>query len=136
MQLVLALACDHAEVRPDGKLDVQGIFNELNAPGFPAAQDSMTVVFVLEWERDETGTHELRADLMDQNDRMVLTIQGHTEVPARTLEQHPPQTRLILKLDRVIFPAAGSYRFRLRAGQQTLDALPIHVVERKQDPRR
>lgn len=136
MQLVLALACDHAEVRPDGKLDVQGIFNELNAPGFPAAQDSMTVVFVLEWERDETGTHELRADLMDQNDRMVLTIQGHTEVPERTLEQHPPQTRLILKLDRVIFPAAGSYRFRLRAGQQTLDALPIHVVERKQDPRR
>lgn len=135
MQLVLALACDHAEVRPDGKLDVQGVFNELNAPGFPAAQDSMTVVFVLEWGRDETGTHELRADLMDPNDRMVLTIQGHTEVEARNVEQHPPQTRLILKLDRVIFPAAGSYRFRLRAGSQTVEALPIHVVERKQDPR-
>src|SRR5687767_13323643 len=43
MNLILALACDEAHIRDDGKLDVTGIFNELGAPGFPAAHDHMTV---------------------------------------------------------------------------------------------
>ena len=67
MRLILSLACDDAELRPDGKLDIQGVFNELNAPGFPAAQDRMTVVFVMEWERDVSGSVPFRADLVDED---------------------------------------------------------------------
>src|SRR5690606_12060583 len=66
MQLILALACDDARVRPDGKLDITGIFNELSAPGFPAAQERMTVVFVIQWDRHESGRMPLRADLVDE----------------------------------------------------------------------
>ena len=132
MNLILALACDEATIREDGKLDVQGVFNELGAPGFPAAQDRMTVVFVIEWTAEEQGPQPLRADLLDQDDQMILTIQGQTEVEFRTPDQPPAQTRLVLPLEKVVFPHAGAYRFRLRAGPSVTEALPLFVANRPQ----
>ena len=130
MNLILALACDEAFIRDDGKLDVTGIFNELGAPGFPAAHDHMTVVFVIEWSPAEVGTQPLRADLIDDQDQMVLTIQGQTEVDSRDPSQPPPQTRVVLPLEKVVFPHPGRYRFRLRAGEATMEALPLFVATR------
>lgn len=136
MKLNLAIACDDAHVRPDGKLDVVGIFNELAAPGFPAAQDRMTVVFVMEWEPEEAGRQPLRADLLDEAGTMILTIQGHTDVEARGLDRAPAQTRVIMPLERVVFPKAGRYTFRLRAGQAEYMAFSLFVGQRDtvQDP--
>jgi hypothetical protein len=130
MDLILALACDTAEIRPDGKLDVTGIFNELGAPGFPAEQPQLTVVFVIEWTADEEGSQPLRADLIDDQDKMILTIQGQTDVLHREADQPPPQTRVVLPLEHVVFPHPGRYRFRLRAGNQTAVALPLFVAHR------
>jgi len=124
------LACDDARERPDGKLDIQGVFNELYAPGFPAMQDRMTVVFVVEWDRSEAGRIPLRADLVDEEDRKVLTIQGHTDVERRSADRAPAQTRLILPLQDVVFPRAGRYRFLLRAGKVEQYALSLFVGER------
>lgn len=136
MKLNLAIACDDALVRPDGKLDVVGIFNELAAPGFPAAQDRMTVVFVMEWEPHEAGRQPLRADLVDDAGTMILTIQGHTDVEARGPDRAPAQTRVIMPLERVIFPRSGRYTFRLRAGSADHDAFSLFVGQREtvQDP--
>ena len=129
MELLLALACDGAHVREDGKLDIQGVFNELQAAGFPAAQEKMTVVFVMEWPAEVEGRIQLRADLVDTDDRKVLTIQGHTDVRPRPDERAPAQTRLIMPLERVVFPHAGRYRFRLTAGDATVDAFSLFVGE-------
>jgi len=131
MKLNLAVACDDAHVRPDGKLDVVGIFNELSAPGFPAAQDRMTVVFVMEWESREAGRQPLRADLIDDAGTMILTIQGHTDVEARSAERAPAQTRVIMPLERVIFPKAGRYTFRLRAGDAEVSAFSLFLSQRE-----
>ena len=131
MKLNLAVACDDAHVRPDGKLDVVGIFNELSAPGFPAAQDRMTVVFVMEWEPHEAGRQPLRADLIDDAGTMILTIQGHTDVEGRSADRAPAQTRVIMPLERVIFPKAGRYTFRLRAGDAELSAFSLFLSQRE-----
>ena len=128
MRLILSLACDDAELRPDGKLDIQGVFNELNAPGFPAAQDRMTVVFVMEWERDVSGSVPFRADLVDEDGQKMLTIQGHTEVHAAGAGA-PATTRLVMPLERVVFPHPGAYRFLLSARGQEVEGIPMHVVE-------
>lgn len=128
MNLVLSLACEQAGIRPDGKLDVTGVFNELSAPGFPAAQDSMTVVFVVEWADEERGKQPLRADLLDEDGRTVLTIKGHTQVEPRE-DGAPPHTRLVMPLENVVFPQAGRYRFRLTAGGASADAFSIYLHE-------
>ena len=127
MNLVLAIACDAATVSPQGKLDVQGIYNELSAPEFPAAQERLTVVLVLEWSAREAGEQPIRADLMGPDGDMVVTVQGHTDVELAPDNEIPPQTRMILPLENVVFPAAGRYFFRIQAGNETVEALPLYV---------
>jgi hypothetical protein len=130
MQLLLSLACEDARTRPDGRLDFIGVFDELQAPGFPAAQDRMTVVFVMEWAPDEQGRKEFRADLLDGDDRKVLTIEGHTDVgadSASTEVSGRPKTQLVMPLERVVFPHEGEYRFVLQVGDVAMDAFSLFV---------
>lgn len=136
MHLILSLACDHARLRPDGKLDVEGVFNELNAPGFPAAQERMTVVFVIEWPRDVHGSVPFRADLVDDAEQKMLTIQGHTEVHAARADHAPATTRVVMPLERVVFPHPGRYHFVLSARGQSVDGIPLHLVELPDETRR
>lgn len=139
MRLLLSLACEDARERPDGRLDFIGVFDELQAPGFPAAQDRMTVVFVMEWAPADQGRKEFRADLLDADDARVLTIEGHTDVagpdglaggngPAGPSGR--PKTRLVMPLERVIFPHEGEYRFVLQVEDHRVEAFSLLVSER------
>lgn len=119
--------CEAAHERPDGRLDLVGVFHELSAPGFPAMQERMTAVFIVEWSADEAGKQPLRADMVDESGRKVLTIQGHTDVDARDMERAPAQTRLLMPLEKVIFPTPGRYRFELLAGSDVVDACSFFV---------
>jgi hypothetical protein len=128
MKLILSLACEDARARPDGRLDITGVFDELQAPGFPAVQDRVTVVFVMEWSDAERGRREFHADLVDERDRKVLTIEGHTDVAPRQ-GGRPPRTQLIMPLERVIFPEAGEYRFILHVEATATPAFSLRVTE-------
>jgi hypothetical protein len=132
MKLILSAACDEARTRPDGRLDLIGVFDELQAPGFPAAQDRMTVVFVMQWSPEERGRHEFRADLVDPDDRKVLTIEGHTDVGDGPDPTSRPRTRLVMPLERVVFPQAGEYRFILHVGEHPIPAFSLFVSEREE----
>jgi hypothetical protein len=128
MRLLLSLACEDARARPDGRLDITGIFDELQAPGFPAVQDRMTVVFIMEWSGAEQGRREFRADLVDAGGRKVLTIEGHTDVTARQ-GGRPPRTQLMMPLERVIFPEPGEYRFILDVEGSETPAFSLRVTQ-------
>jgi hypothetical protein len=127
MKLILSVICEEVREREDGRMDIMGVFNELGAPGFPAAQDRMTVVFIIEWSADEAGEQPIRADLVDEAGDQVLTIQGHTDVEQREPRGAPPQTRLVLPLQEVVFPHKGPYHFELIAGGTVLSAAPIFL---------
>jgi hypothetical protein len=129
MELKLALVCEEARERPDGRMDFIGVFDALLAPGFPAMQERMTAVFVIEWSEDELGSQPLRADLVDGSERKVLTIEGHTDVSPRTDGRGGPETRLVMGLDKVVFPAAGRYDFQFVAAGQVRKACSIHVLQ-------
>lgn len=134
MNIRLSAFCDEARERPDGRLDLAGIFDELAAPGFPAMQERMTVALVIEWGEDETGRLPLRADLVDDEGTRVLTIQGHTDVGDRVDVRRPARTRLILPLERVIFPREGAYHLDLIAAGESARACSLFVMEHGAGP--
>ena len=132
MELLLAVACEEARARPDGRLDLVGVFDELSAPGFPARQDTLTVVFVMEWPVEEEGRRDFRADLIHTDGTRVLTIEGHTDVSAEGRRR--PRTRLIMPMKDVIFPQPGEYRFRLTVDGDAVTALSLFVSEAPSEP--
>lgn len=129
MRTLYALVCEDAAVRSDGRVDVHGVFHQLYAPGFPAQQDHLVLAVAVEWDAGETGRHEFRIDLLDPSGSPALTVSGHTDVEAQPAGEAPPQTRLIMPIDRVIFPAAGTYRFELNVGDERVPLSPIHLIE-------
>jgi hypothetical protein len=129
MRLRFSAVCDDARATPDGRLDLHGVFHDLSAPGFPARQDRLVLVLVLEWERDDHGRYLFKADLEDDRGKVSLTVEGETEVHRAAADQPPARSQLIMPMEGVVFPEAGQYTFRVRVKGQTFDGPGIHLLE-------
>ena len=127
MQAVF-LFCTDAGAGPDGKLNIHGIYSELQAPGFPARQDRMVLVGILEWQRDLQGRIPFAVDLIDPDGKSIFSIEGHTDVEARPKSKAPAKTQLILPLKNVLFPAPGHYRVRININGSELEGPSMHLI--------
>lgn len=110
-------------------MDVHGVFHQLFAPGFPAKQDRMVLALAVEWDTEAEGRREFKIDMVDPGNSPCLTISGHTDVSARLGGEAPPQTRLILPMEEVVFPVAGTYLFDLQVGEESVRVAPLHLIE-------
>lgn len=126
---ISALFCDRATARENGKLDIEGVFNELYAPGFPAKQDTMTFVGVVQWEHEDGGRHPFRVDLDHPDGHPIFTVDGHTDVESRPGSRAPAKTYLILPFEKVVFTSPGRYRVRAEIDGSTFDGPSLYLVE-------
>lgn len=129
MRVLYGLLCEEAASREDGRLDAEGVFHQLFAPGFPAKQDRMMLAVALEWNDGESGRKEFRIDLLDPSRSPALTVSGHTDVTPTGPGEAPAQTRLVMPLEGVVFPVAGTYLFELHVGDEAVVLCPLHLVE-------
>jgi len=129
MKLRFSAVCDEAHPSPDGKVHVHGVYHDLSAPGFPAKQERLVLVLVLEWDRDDHGRYVFKADLEDDEGNVSLTVEGETEVHQATPGNPPSRSQLVMPLDGVVFPKAGQYQFRIKVKGQTLQGPGIYLME-------
>lgn len=128
MKILYVLICEDASARPDGRVDVHGVFHQLYAPGFPAQQDRMMLALAIEWDAAEEGRVQFGIDLLDPAGSPAFTISAHTDVSPPEDGQVPPQTRLLMPLEDVVFPRAGTYEFEVRVGEERRRTTPLHLV--------
>jgi len=129
MHLRFSAICEDARATPEGKIDLHGVYHDLAAPGFPARQDRMVLVLVLEWDRSDHGRYLFKADLEDESGRASLTVEGETEVH-RPRPDHPPaRSQLIMPLDDVVFPRPGLHTFRVTVKGHRLEGPSIYLME-------
>ena len=111
MKPLLFLAADYANVTGDGKLNVMGVFNDINATNFPARHASMYLVAKLGAELGEYGQNRnFSVILLDQDANQIMDIQGQFEVPKGQMGRKP-EVNIILDLKDVVFPKPGPYQF-------------------------
>ena len=122
------LFCADAKARSDGKLDIHGVFNELYAPDFPARQDHMVLVGIVEWQRDLQGRIPFTVDLIDSDGLAIFSIEGHTDVDARPASRAPAKTHFILPLKNVMFTAPGHYRAQISINGCELAGPSMHLL--------
>lgn len=129
MHVLMMTFCEHAQLRPDGKLDVHGAFHDLAAQGFPAKQDQMVLVVAVEWGPDDGGRYSFKIDLQGDAPHPSLTINGETEVRPHTPGDRPARTYLVMPVQDVVFPTAGPYRLDVRIKGVTLHGPTLHLWE-------
>ena len=129
MQLRFSAICEDARQTPDGRLDVHGVYHDLSAPGFPAKQERLVLVLVLEWDREDHGRYLFKADLEDAAGKPSLTVEGETEVHRPAPGSPPARSQLIMPLDGVVFPRAGQYQFRVKVKGHTFEGPSLYLME-------
>lgn len=129
MHLRFSAVCEDAHATPDGKVDLHGVYHDLSAPGFPAKQDRLVLVLVIEWEYEDHGRYLFKADLEDDEGDVSITVEGETEVHQPKPGQPPARSQLIMPLEGVVFPHAGQYTFRVKVKGQTLEGPGIFLME-------
>lgn len=130
---ICALFCDRATARENGKLDIEGVFNELYAPGFPAKQESMTFVGVVQWDRGDDGRRPFRIDLDHPDGHPIFTVDGHTDVESRDEPRPPAKTYLILPFEKVVFTSPGHYRVHADIDGHPFDGPSLFLVETREE---
>ena len=135
MKLLLSMACDETAEDPNGYLEAKGIRHDLYAPGFPAMQERLVVVMVVEWARGDQGRYNFRIEMRGPDGQLVGPggrempwIDGHTEVHQPPADRPPARTRLVLPLEKVVFPEPGPYTFRLTAKGRAMDGPVVYLT--------
>ena len=128
MMEAVFLFCTDAGAGPDGKLSIHGIISELRAPDFPARQDRIVLVGIVEWQRDLEGRIPFAVNLNDPDGMAIFSVEGHTDVEARPLSKAPAKTHLILPLENVMFPAPGHYRVQIDINGTEFPGPSMHLM--------
>ena len=127
MDVEVFLAADYANVEQSGKLNVMGIFQDINAPGFPVRHSSMFLVIKLRPQLGEYGvTRTLTLKLLTADGNELLSIPKSIDTPKGELGRRP-QINIILGLRDLIFPEPGIYQFVILIDNDHKGQLPINV---------
>lgn len=127
MKVDFAVCCDYAIIDRFGKLSVLGIFQHIWVANFPAVHPRLHLVLRLKGKRTELGEHKVRIQLLDEEDREIITGDGtvsFAEPPAGVLEV---EAGAILMFD-VPFQRAGRYRFEISVDDDVQTAVPLTVA--------
>ncbi len=128
MKILLSLVCDDARQHADGRLDIQGQYCDLYAPGFPAKHD-LTFLAIFEWSRKDHGRYNFTVELVDPNGQPSLRGDGHTEVVDAPEGGPAARTYYIEPLEEVVFPVPGEYRFRIQVKGAWHDGPSLYLWE-------
>lgn len=129
MKLLFSAVCDDAALSEEGKVDVRGVFHDLYAPGFPAKQDKMVLVLVIEWAPGVQGRYDFQADLVGPDGQPALTVRGQSEVERGPSDRPPRRTQVLMPMEDVIFPLPGEYVFQVSAMGKRFRGPTLYLIE-------
>lgn len=132
MYVSLILTADYANTTADGKLNVMGIFSTLRTNKFPAAHPEMYLVAQLLAGPAEYGrNYEFRIKLLDEDaTREIVNIAMPRVVPKGTNGKEVRQD-VIVRLNHLVFPRAGTYEFSLLIDNDVKATKAIEVEQVK-----
>lgn len=128
MDVKLAVLADYANVSQDGKLNIMGIFQEINAPSLPFPLPQMYLVLTFEAGPAEFGSEkQLRVVLVDSDGNERMSLEGQVKVPRPLRRGAPAYINEAIGLAGVPFDRAGDYHFAALVGGETKETVPLHV---------
>jgi hypothetical protein len=131
VKVSLALLADCANISREGKLNILGIFDRINAKSLPAIHPQMQLVMTLEADRgDADKGHKLGIELIDADGAKLLSMNGDLK-----FGQPPPgeQVRInhIIQLNNIRFEHFGSFEFKILINDEVRKSIPLYINEVK-----
>jgi hypothetical protein len=123
----LALLADYANVSRDGRLNLMGVSNIINARTLPWVQPQMHIVLQFEVGAADWDTERgVEVQLLDADGNRISAIQSNVKV-ARPKVAKPLQVNSIFAISNVRFNKDGDYAFVVRLDGQIEREIPLRV---------
>ena len=127
MEVKLAALADYAHVTKEGKLNVMGLFTNINARVLPWVHPQMLLVWEAEAGPAEWETRkDVEIKLLDEAANQMLSIRGNLEVP-RGEPGRPVRMNSIMSFNNVKFDSEGDYVFSILIGGETKENVSFRV---------
>jgi hypothetical protein len=124
----LAVLADYANVSQDGKLNIMGIFQEVNPPVLPFALPQMyLVVSFTAGPAEFDSVKNIRIALLDNDGNEMLALEGQAQVPRPPRPGRRPFINQVIGLNAVGFERSGDYEFSILIDGETRETVSLHV---------
>lgn len=131
MEVLVVMAADYANLERSGKLNVMGIFNDINVAAFPVRYPLMHLILKLGAELGEfSQSRTVTVKLLDEDGSELLSIPQRIEVP-KSSGGRRPEMNFIMELRDVVFQQPGRYDFVILIDNDHKKDLPIYVNQIK-----
>lgn len=125
MQLPIALLADYGNISSDGKLNIMGLFTDINASGFPARHPSMFLALKFSLGLGELKLeHTLSVRFEDADGQKI----GELTMPlvfARNEQGDRLDHNQLIQLRDLVIPAPGRYQFSVLVDGVLLETVPL-----------
>ncbi|MDE3088536.1 MAG: hypothetical protein KGJ80_04020 [Chloroflexota bacterium] len=129
MKARVAVLADCANVTADGKLNIMGVFNVINAHQVPVTHSQMQLVLSLvpdPWEVNTTVPLEIQ--LVDSDGRVIFGLKGQVSIGGATAGEQSTANYL-LALNNTAFERFGFFEFKVLANDEPFVTIPL-IVQR------
>lgn len=131
MRVRFALLADYSNITREGKINILGLFDFVNAPDFPATHAEMQLVIRFEADMSERGEQkEVEVRLINDRADTLMSLAAVITVGNFPPTEMMPFINSVLILRNLVFPAAGDYAFDIYIDGQRAHGTPLRVVHR------
>ncbi|HTN42571.1 MAG TPA: hypothetical protein VMN77_02105 [Nitrospiria bacterium] len=129
MKVVFAVLADGANITRDGKLNILGVFDSIQAQQFPITHPQMQLVMRFEADRAEGGrTKKVEVQLMDEDGQKLLVLGGDFTLgpgrPGVTIGSNH-----ILTINMMKFEHPGDYEFKILINDELKAEIPLKLLQ-------
>jgi len=133
MIAALAVIAEQARVRPDGKLDITGVYNCRFSPELPAQLD-VTLALRFDIEPFDYGAQQhISIHIVDDDGTEMVTVRASPISFESPKTPGLPQAYDLIVPLTVGFPHEGTWTFDVRVNDKTVARVPLRVEQRKTD---
>jgi hypothetical protein len=131
MNISMALLADCANISQEGKLNIMGIFDRVNAKSLPVVHPQMQLVITIEADRAEAEKeHRIEIQLIDSDGAKLFGIEGQMKFATPS-----PGERIKInytsQLNNVKFDRFGTHEFKILINNEVRKSVPLIVAEVK-----
>lgn len=128
MDVTLAVVADYANVSQDGKLNILGVFQEVNPLAFPTAIPQMFLIVSFEASPAEFETEKnIRIALLEADGTEVMAMEGPIVVQRPVRSGSRAFINQIVGLQGLAFQNPGDYAFHILVNGEEKRAVPLRV---------
>ena len=132
MDVTLGLLADAANTTADGRLNILGVFNRLNAEAFPVTYPRMVLVLTFEANSAEWGTEkEILVRFVDADGQRSLDIQIRLTVPHSHDAGRPVEWSQVATINGLQIKEPGDHAFVVLVNGETKRRVPLLVRQQQ-----